>query len=73
MKDIYKAISNIPIAFLKVKRNELGLTQEEFSKLFGMTRDCYRQYEEGKRVPPDNVFRMMKIIVAYYEKEKKSE
>lgn len=65
-------INNIKMVYLKRKRKELGLSQNDFASLFGMKKDCYRKYEEGNRVPPDNVFCLMKIIVDYYEKEHSS-
>lgn len=64
----YSAINNIPTVYLKTKRKELGLTQDEFADLFGMKTDCYRKYEEGNRTPPDYVFHMMKIVIDHCEK-----
>lgn len=36
---------------VKKLRNELGLTQEEFSKIINLTRSSYSRYETGDREP----------------------
>lgn len=61
---------DVAIAYLKKKRKELGLTQDEFGKLFDLPDGCYRKYETEQRGLSVVVFRMMKIIIAEYEKSK---
>lgn len=59
--------NNTPATFLKTKRKELGLTQEDFAEVFDMTKDTYRRYETGERTPPENIYRMMKLLISHYE------
>lgn len=56
--------------YLKKKRKEFGLTQDEFAQLFGLSSGCYRKYETGQRNLNDVIYRMMKIIIGMYEADK---
>ena len=65
--NIMNDINNTPATFLRNKRKELGLTQEDFAEVFDMTKDTYRRYETGERVPPENLYRIMKLLISHYE------
>lgn len=69
MSEISNATNELRRAFLRTKRKEHHLTQDEFAELFGMTKDCYRKYENGERRIPDNIYRMMNIIINNLEEK----
>lgn len=48
---------------LKALRNEAGKTQEEMSKLIGISRSTYAEYERGKNKPP---IQKLQIIADYF-------
>lgn len=60
-------INLTPATFLRNKRKELGLTQDDFAEVFDMTKDTYRRYETGERIPPENLYRTMKLLISHYE------
>lgn len=72
MSKINTNVSDTPAVYLRNKRKNLGLTQDEFASLFDMSKDTYRKYEEEERTPSRYVLRMMKIVISYYEKEQMS-
>ena len=63
---------NAPM-YLKKKRKEFGLTQDEFAKLFDLSGDCYRKYETKQRGLNEVMFRMMKLLITEYEKSRNAE
>lgn len=67
MQEIMEMIESVPLAYLRMKREALGLTQKNFAKLFDMDEDVYRKYESGERRPKANVYQMMKLIIRQYE------
>ena len=72
MQDVMSIVHDVPMVYLRLKREELGLSRKEFAAIFDMDEDTYRKYEEGVRHPRDNAFRMMKKLIAYYEKEQQT-
>lgn len=55
------------LKYLENKRKALHLTQDEFGKLFNISGDIYRKYISKNRGLKETNFRMMKIIIEYYE------
>lgn len=55
------------LEYLENKRKELHLTQDNFAELFSMSGDVYRKYINNSRCLDMSIFRMMKIILEYYE------
>jgi predicted transcriptional regulator len=54
-------MKNIPIKeIVKNTRKAMRLTQCDFAKLVGITRDCIASYETGRSEPPGSV--MLRII-----------
>ncbi|WP_374414531.1 helix-turn-helix domain-containing protein [Novosphingobium colocasiae] len=43
-------------------RNRLGMTQQEFAKVFGIPANSIRQYEIGRYMPPPAVRAYLKVI-----------
>lgn len=64
-----KDFQDIPMVYLRLKREAFGMNQKEFATIFDMSWDCYRKYEEGTRRPVEYAYRMMKLLIEYYEKE----
>ena len=50
--------------FIRVLRYDLGMTQEEFSKIYGIPLANIRQYEIGRHMPPPAVRAYLKVIRA---------
>ena len=50
--------------FIRVLRYDLGMTQEEFSKTYGIPLANIRQYEIGRHMPPPAVRAYLKVIRA---------
>ena len=48
--------------FIKDKRFQLGLTQEELAKLIGKKRTTVTLYESGKIMPPANILIMIQEL-----------
>lgn len=69
MKDLAEEFAGIPLVYLRLKREALGLTQKEFAELFFMKKDTYRKYEEGIRKPSPVAFRLMKVLIEQYENQ----
>lgn len=60
-------VGNKELEYLENKRIALHLTQDEFGKLFDISGDIYRKYISRNRGLKEINFRMMKIIITYYE------
>lgn len=45
-------------------RNRLGMSQQEFARVFGIPASCIRQYEIGRHMPPPAVRAYLKVIEA---------
>ena len=69
MRDLAEEFSEMPLVYLRLKRESLGLTQKEFSEIFYMNGDTYRKYEEGVRRPSKVAFRLMKVLIEQYENQ----
>lgn len=52
-------------------RNSLGMSQQEFSEVFGIPVNSIRQYEIGRYMPPPAVRAYLKVIEAEPEKVRK--
>lgn len=50
--------------FIRVLRHDLGMTQEQFAKAFGIPLANLRQYEIGRHMPPPAVRAYLKVIRA---------
>ncbi|MEH6714307.1 helix-turn-helix domain-containing protein [Parasphingorhabdus flavimaris] len=50
--------------FIRVLRYDLGLTQDEFAKIYGIPLANIRQYEIGRHMPPPAVRAYLKVIRA---------
>lgn len=53
---------------LKTKRKKLGMTQEKFAELLGISKGVYQKYESSYRNVPDEKFHEMECIIEKYEK-----
>lgn len=69
MRDLAEEFSEMPLVYLRLKRESLGLTQKEFAEIFYMNGDTYRKYEEGVRRPSKVAFRLMKVLIEQYENQ----
>lgn len=49
---------------IRMLRNRLGLTQEEFAAAFGIRLASIKQYEIGRHMPPPAVLAYLKVIEA---------
>jgi putative transcriptional regulator len=50
--------------FIRVLRYDLGMTQEEFARTYGIPLANIRQYEIGRHMPPPAVRAYLKVIRA---------
>ena len=49
---------------IRILRNRLGMSQQEFAQAFGIPTANIRQYEIGRHMPPPAVRAYLKVIAA---------
>lgn len=62
--------------FLKNKRKELGMTQQQFAEILGLRYETYRKYEATNkdcRHISDGLFEIVTLKIQLYEKEHEGE
>lgn len=66
-KSTRKYANTEELEYLENKRKELHFTQDNFAELFSMSGNVYNKYINNSRCLDMSTFRMMKIILEYYE------
>ncbi|WP_257543585.1 DNA-binding transcriptional regulator [Sphingopyxis sp. DBS4] len=57
---------------IRMLRNRLGMSQEEFARAYGIPVTSIRQYEIGRHMPPPAVRAYLKVIAAEPERAKRA-
>lgn len=57
---------------IRMLRNRLGMSQDEFAKAYGIPVANIRQYEIGRHMPPPAVRAYLKVIAAEPERTKRA-
>jgi len=57
---------------IRMLRNRLGMSQEEFARAYGIPVTSIRQYEIGRHMPPPAVRAYLKVIAAEPEMAKQA-
>ncbi|AMG73649.1 helix-turn-helix domain-containing protein [Sphingopyxis granuli] len=57
---------------IRTLRNDLGMSQEEFARAYGIPVANIRQYEIGRHMPPPAVRAYLKVIAAEPEMTKRA-
>lgn len=52
----------------KILRHSLGLSQQEFANHFGIPVATIKDWEQGRRSPPEYVLNMIEKIIEYEKK-----
>ncbi|MFZ5726531.1 MAG: helix-turn-helix domain-containing protein [Pseudomonadota bacterium] len=57
---------------IRMLRNRLGMSQDEFARAYGIPVTSIRQYEIGRHMPPPAVRAYLKVIAAEPERTKRA-
>jgi putative transcriptional regulator len=57
---------------IRMLRNRLGMSQDEFARAYGIPVTSIRQYEIGRHMPPPAVRAYLKVIAAEPERAKRA-
>lgn len=50
-------------SYIRMRREQLNLTQEDVAESLGLSRSVYSRYEKGDRtVSPDTIFKLQKLL-----------
>src|SRR3546814_15105831 len=56
---------------IRMLRNRLGMSQDEFARAYGIPVTSIRQYEIGRHMPPPAVRAYLKVIAAQRSEERR--